>query len=159
MKLSRRILSVLLFSLLSVLLLSSCAGLSDYGVRLSGNYELIRSSAYVIQICRIDPDYPSIGHIIISSYVAQVAFDQEYICAQKLEPDDSTYPPIDKHSPLSYYVITVENDEVLGPMTEEEFDLWYAGLGREEAPQWIRSNNQPALIARRDEVNSGQTQE
>lgn len=100
---------------------------------------------------------------LVLPYVDKIAFDLEYICVQQLEVVDHE---VQWRATPAYYVIVVRDSEiliplteVLGPMTEEEFDLWYADLGRDELPQWISTKKPAALIARRDEVNSGQTQE
>lgn len=141
-------------------LFTGCAGASDFRVKLSGNYELWRSNVYTRSIHYVaDPLNPNDGYIVVSSYVDRIAFDQEYIYVQKLQPDDTQYPPVNEDSPRVFLAIAVESGNLTSYMTESEFSEWYAALGREVPPEWISTKDQPALIDRWEELNPGQSYE
>lgn len=138
--------------------LCSCAGQLDYRVKLGGSYEFSRSSTVGHCIILNTDGYG--GPHIVPPYVDKISFDHDYICAQQLELDKTQSPPeVLQDAIPSYWVIIVAANEILGPMTEAEFDAWYATLGRSDPPQWISTNDQPALIDRWEELNPGQTYE
>ena len=145
--------------LLSAFLIWISAFEKNLPAKLSGDYEIWRTSVYDRAVCLTEPERPNIGHIVIPSYVDAVAFDQDYVFAQHLQKNKDQYPPISENSERSYYSIVIATGEVLGPMTEAEFEEWYAALGREEPPKWISTKNQPALIDRWEELNPGQSYE
>ena len=154
-----RHLTGIFLSIFFILILSSCAPLNDYAVKLVKNYEYCQASAYNKMICFVDPETPNVGRIVVSSYVDRIAFDQEYIYVQKLQPDDTQYPPVNEDSPRVFLVIAVESGNLTSNMTETEFNDWYAASGREEPPKWISTKDQPALIDRWEELNPGQRYE
>ena len=143
--------------MLFALPLSACAGLGDYDIRLAGDYEIWRMSGWNRQIVlRVSETG---ANPVIGSYIDKVAFDNEYICAQKLEVDARESPPVNENSARSYYVIVVESGEVLGPMTEAEFNDWYAALGRTDTPLWFDAGDEHALHDSWEELNPGQSYE
>lgn len=136
MYLFRRIGAV--FTLLSVILLL-CASCSSMLTReetddiwLVENYHYVKCNS--VDRC-IYEDKPRHSRVLVPAYVDKIAFDREYICVQQPEV------VVQRRAAPAYYVIVVKDSEiliplteVLGPMTEEEFDLWYADLGRNELP-------------------------
>lgn len=161
MKPVRRVLSVFTLVLTVIFFLTACAALSAgaFTLNLAGDYVLVSDGGDKLILLQ-DTDTTAgsiIGTSVIDAYVDQVAFDHQYICAQQRELKENG--EIDRRAAPLYCAIAVDSGEVLGPMSEAEFDQWYAALGREEPPEWISTTDQPALIARWEELNPGQSYE
>lgn len=100
--------------------LSSCAGAGDFRYRgLPGNYEIWRSSADKIDIEYSDNEYT--GTPVVESYVCRVAWDGDYIYAQR-KPDKRS-----DDSEISYFIIEVASETVNGPFTKDEFLSFLTG--------------------------------
>lgn len=157
----RRTVSILSLLFAIILFSTSCSmwTAADTSINLAGKYYYVQNNATERVIFERNGS-PRWDIRIVDAYVDKVAFDHECIFAQQLELDDTQSPAdIKKGAVPAYYVILVESSEVLGPMTEAEFEEWYAALGREEPPKWISTKNQPALIDRWEELNPGQSYE
>lgn len=148
--------SMFLCTLLAILL-SGCAGLGDYSIRLTDNYEIWRMSGWNRHLVLRASETG--GDSIIDSYVDQVTYDSEYIFVQKREMDPQQSPPINEDSPLSYYIIVLNGGEVIGPLTEGEFSNWYSSLGRANELQWFDAGDEHALHDYWNSMHPGQTYE
>ena len=143
--------------LLFLSILTACAGLSDTETKLSGDYELWRMSSYGKKIVLRHNEYTASQ--AIPAHVNLVAFDSDYIFAQQVYQNQQNSTTPNGGTDLDYYTIVVATNEVIGPMTEAEFDAWYAALGREEPPQWISTDDHSALVDRREALHPGQAYE
>ena len=138
----------ILSSILLFIFLCGCAGLLDYDFTLPGGYELVHTNAKSITINQPHPDPSYHGKIVIDSYVNQIAFDNEYIFAQRLDAPfdiETNRRTVDYTSPPEYYILVIGSGEVVGPFDESQFNAWYAELNRTSLPTWIPSTNQKAL--------------
>lgn len=150
---------LILFFCTVLFVLSSCVAsttAADTSINLSKNYYYVQNNAKERFIsAHNDPSKSDIR--LVDAYVDKIAMDYDHIYAQQLELDISQSPPEIKQGALPvYYVIVVESGEVLGPMTEAEFDEWYTSQELSVALEWVSTKNKPALINRLEELNPGQ---
>lgn len=94
--------------LVIIILLCSCVALgcmgpgsADYSYKLSENYTLVRSSSDCIFIS------DNKSHIIISSNILGIAWDNNFILAKHTE---------------NYFIIDVKTDTKYGPLTKKDFE-------------------------------------
>lgn len=78
-------------------------GSADYSYKLSGNYELYHAGYTSI--------YKGDYEIVVTAEVKKIAWDDLYILARQ-EDDDK----------INYFIIDVNQDKVLGPLSEEDFN-------------------------------------
>ena len=125
-------------------LLSSCAGAGDYAVSLTENYAVWRCSAYEVLLCCGNTES---GRPVIEAYVGKVACTEDYIFVQQMDVQKNQrgHNYVDFNDPKAYYGIVISTDEVIGPMDQEQFDDWFATLGLNADPIWIRTD-QSALL-------------
>ena len=55
-------------------------------------------------------------------------------------------------TPVEYYGIILQTNELVGPMTSSEFEVWIHTLNPQTSPNWIQSNQVPDLLARSEEL-------
>lgn len=126
MEVNMKNISRLLFIGMISLLLYGCAGAGDYDISLPGEYSLIRSSAHNITINKKQGE-DVWGEALIPAKITELNYNNQYILAKQLGlkrkyPDNAnnTYE-IPDESKVTYWILQVDNGNVYGPLTENEF--------------------------------------
>ncbi len=104
---------LLLFISLQIFVLSSCGAGDWHYSGLPGDYEIWRINSKTITLVKRTSDTGA--NSVIPSYVSEVAWDENFILAQR-QPTSDSY-----NASVSYYIVDVNSDEVHGPFTESEF--------------------------------------
>ena len=106
---------ILLFTLVQIFLLSSCAGTSDWSFSdLPGDYEIWRINSKEIVLVKKTDDV--LGESVVDAYVSKVAWDDNFILAQQESNADNT------SNTVSFYIVDVNSENIYGPLTEDEFN-------------------------------------
>ena len=105
--------------LLLVLLFTSCIERGDWIYdELPGDYSIWRTNSKSISLCTNVED---MGAHIISSYVSEIDYTDEFIFAKHVDVAKDSDAEIDTSNP-DYYILVVESEELFGPYTENEFN-------------------------------------
>lgn len=100
-------------------------GIQDFTYGLSGDYELVRSSAHTIMVVPVDGWNNEIP--IIPEKVLEIAWNKQFILAKRQglkrrspdNPNDTYMEPDD--SVFDYWILDTTIPQVYGPLTLEEF--------------------------------------
>ncbi|MDM5154994.1 DUF3997 domain-containing protein [Bacillus sp. DX1.1] len=108
-------------SVISLLLLTGCAGVSDYDVDLPGDYSIVRSSAHNVTIAPKEGS-GGWGSAVIPTKVTEVAWDKNYIIAKqvdlKQDPKNKNYHIPNKQN-YHYWILDIKTGKVTGPLDDE----------------------------------------
>jgi len=77
-------------------------GMADYSYKLSGDYEVYHAG---------NTNIGKGDKIVVTREVKGVVWDSSYILAKQ-----------EKDNEIRYYIISVSNDEIYGPLSEEDFN-------------------------------------
>lgn len=142
-KICKIMMLVLLLMLTSIL--TSCAGLSDWGYdNLPGEYAIWRINSQDIQLVKVDG---SSGAPIIDRYVIAFCYDDRYIGIQRV-PLERQYSgvldidAIDKSNP-EFYLIDTETDAVYGPWKYTEYSKGIINFEITGMCEWILTSSKP----------------
>ena len=109
--------------ILSLVLLSGCAGLGDYDIDLPGNYSVVRTAAHQVTIAPKTSD-TSWGSNIIPTKVTELAWDDTYILAKQVglkeDPNNNSYQ-IPNREDVHFWMVEIKSGNVFGPLDEEGF--------------------------------------
>lgn len=108
-----------------LLLLMGCAGLADYDVDLPGGYSIVRTSAHQVKIAPKHPDKSGWGADVIPAKVIEAAWNENYILAKQLDliedPNNQNGYQIPDSTSEYFWIIELQSNTVIGPLTEKEF--------------------------------------
>ena len=116
--------------LLICFILTGCAGLADYTISLENGYRIDRLSAHQIAIYGEEPvqseDKSVYNYLYVPTEVSDVWWNEDYIVAKQivLVADERGYeqpPKKPTSNDFYYWLIDVNNHQVLGPLNEKEF--------------------------------------
>ena len=122
----------------SCFILSSCAGLADYTISLDNGYRIDRLSANKIEIYGEEAVNDGIEHtynyLYVPTKVTAVWWDEQYIVAKQLhlKQDERGYeqpPKNPTEKDYSYWIITINKNEVKGPLTQKQLEYDTNELG------------------------------
>ena len=130
---------IIMALLLACLLLSGCAGLGDWAVTLAGDYAIWRNNSVTVLLVQEDPEGTG-GRTVVDSYIYRVAWNDQFICAQRTEPPESgkelpIVPEVD------YYILRVSDGAVFGPYTAAEYQSKCKELGISDLPDWVYTSD------------------
>lgn len=118
-----------------VILLTGCAGVSDFDVDLPGDYSIIRTSPDIVFISPKLED-GLFGETMIEEKVVEVAWNNRYILAKQIgfmsNPENHLYMEVLNPNDTSYWILDYTTDELAGPFTESEFTDKRSELGISE---------------------------
>ena len=77
-------------------------GMADYSYNLSGDYELYHAG---------NTNIGKGNEIIVTREIKEIAWDSSYILAKQ-----------ERDNEIKYYIISVSNDEIYGPLNEDDFN-------------------------------------
>jgi hypothetical protein len=122
-------------------ILSGCDGLADYTISLDNGYRIDRLSAHQIAIYGDKPvqsdDSTFYNHLYVPAKVTDVWWNDEYIVAKQIvlmtDENNNGHPPKNPSTNDFYYwLIDVNNHQVLGPLNEKELENEADKLGLSE---------------------------
>ena len=120
----KRLFICLFVTVLSLIIVSGCAGLADYEVDLPGGYSIVRTSAHSVFIAPKTGE-GSWGSKVIPAKVTDVAWNQKYILAKQLglkdDPKSSNGYQIPDKQSVHYWILEYETGETTGPLNDEGF--------------------------------------
>lgn len=132
---NKRFLSHLFVLFFSLVTLVGCAGLGDYDIDLPGNYSIVRTSAHQIKLAPKKGE-SSWGSDIIPAKIVEVAWDDNYILVKRLglmtDPESNNGYQIPNAEKESFWILEIENGDLLGPLSEEGFEIQKDKLGISE---------------------------
>ena len=109
---------------LSLGIISGCAGLADYEADLPGGYSIVRTSAHSVFIAPKTGE-GNWGSNVIPTKVTEVVWDEKYILAKQLglkdDPKSSNGYQIPENQSVHYWILEYETGETTGPLNEEGF--------------------------------------
>lgn len=103
----------LFYLIITLLVLSGCAGAADYDIDLSGNYSLLKGSAHDVKIQpKISADvWDANDSKIVPAEVIEIGWNDDYIIAKQLT----------NQKEHNFWIIDVEKEQVIGPLNELDF--------------------------------------
>ncbi len=105
---------VLFISLILILCLTSCAGVSDWSYKLPNNYEVWRVNSKDIVVKYVGDEILDAN---IPSFVKEFSYDDRYVCTRNIESIDDNDIFLEK-----YYILDTLEQKLHGPFeTQEEF--------------------------------------
>ncbi|MGW6379949.1 DUF3997 domain-containing protein [Peribacillus butanolivorans] len=111
-------------AIISLLLFSGCAGLSDYDVDLPGKYSIVRTSAHNVFIAPKEGE-GRWGSPIIPTEVTEIAWDENYIMAKQVElkedPESENGYEIPDEESYHFWIVEIETGKATGPLDEQSF--------------------------------------
>lgn len=119
--------------LITCSLLTGCMigpGLSDYRIPLINNYEVVRLSSHNIIIGKLDSIIEDGSwQTFIPPKVLKIGYDQRYI-ATLIQPTEDLINIEEVEEKQVYYFIDAETDEVIGPLSKQEYqtDLLFSHI-------------------------------
>lgn len=119
--------------LITCSLLTGCMigpGLSDYRIPLINNYEVVRLSNHHIIIGKLDSIIEDGSwQTIIPPKVLKIGYDHRYI-ATLIQPTEDLINVEEVEEKQVYYLIDTETDEVIGPLSKQEYqtDLLFSHI-------------------------------
>ena len=109
---------------LSLGIISGCAGLADYEADLPGGYSIVRTSAHSVFIAPKTGE-GNWGSNVNPTKVTEVLWDEKYILAKQLglkdDPKSSNGYQIPEKQSVHYWILEYETGETTGPLNEEGF--------------------------------------
>lgn len=126
-----------LFLILFCLVLTGCAGASDYEITLDNGFRIDRLSAHQIAIYGTEPVKSDVEefktHLYVPAKITDVWWNEDYIIAKQLKlvanKNGVLEPPKPSNVDYSYWIIDVNNREPLGPFDEKELENTIDKLG------------------------------
>lgn len=129
---------VVFVSLVLVLFLTSCAGVSDWSYKLPNNYEVWRINSKEIVVKYVGEET---AEAEIPSFIKEFSYDDRYVCTRNVE---SVYEN-DIFSE-KYYILDTDEQKLYGPYdTQEEFKYAIEELEISLA-KWYRTSPDPNLM-------------
>lgn len=148
---------LLILSLIGCLVLSSCAGLSDWEYVLPNDYVVVRVNGSCIDFGKLDENGSSIE---IDRYIIEFCYNESFIGLKRFplpfnpnenperekaffgsDPNHLEYNY--KESDLEYYLVNAFADEIYGPYTAAEYNEKCKDLGVGEMCDWINTASNP----------------
>ena len=143
--------------LIVCLILSSCAGLSDWEYVLPNDYVVVRVNGRSIDFGKLDENGSSIE---IDRYIIEFCYNESYIGLKRFplpfwhdeDPErEKAFFGSDlnhleynyKESDLEYYLVDAFADEIHGPYTATEYKDKCSELGVGEMCDWINTDSNP----------------
>ncbi|MBP3360211.1 MAG: DUF3997 domain-containing protein [Clostridia bacterium] len=127
-----------LTGLLLVLLLTSCAGASDWSYKLPNDYEVWRINSKDIIVKYVGDKAVETE---IPSFVKEFSYDDRYVCTRNIES-------IDENDIFSeeYYILDTGEQKLYGPYeTQEEFKLAIEEM-KISLVKWYRTSPDPNMM-------------
>lgn len=114
------ILSITLF-----ILLIGCAGVADYDIDLPGDYSVVRLSGHQIIIApKLTDD--SWGSAVIPTEVGSVGWNDDFILVMQYsmmkDPKSSNGYEIPDKSKMNYWIIDIQQNQIIGPLNLLDFE-------------------------------------
>ena len=127
----------ILVYLLLVLVLTSCAGVSDWSYKLPNNYEVWRINSNEIIVKYAGDETVNAE---IPSFVKEFAYDDRYVCTRNIKS-------IDENNIFSeeYYILDTEEQKLYGPYaTQAEFESVIEKM-KISLVKWYRTSPDPNM--------------
>ena len=135
-QLKRLACTLLLIGLLTGLL-SGCSGMGDWSVTgLPGGYEVWRVHADGIVLCLPKEDVPGVATTVVDKCVISIAYTDEVICVEQVDPPEDIHEKLDTSDP-NYYIVVVEDGTCYGPLDPQGFNDQIDELGVSKDLQWV----------------------
>lgn len=98
-------------------------GVSDYRIPLINTYEVVRLSSHNIIIGKLNEIIEHASwQIVIPPKILKVGYDSRYIIALiQLTEDPIDFTEIEENQ--VYYLIDTQTDEVIGPLSKQEYQM------------------------------------
>ena len=126
------------------MILSSCAGMADGRYDLPGEYSIIYANTRSVDLCR---DQKEDGKVwgatsIVETYVSEIAYNDDYIFAKRVDVPEDINKDIDTSNP-EYYLLVVETGLLSGPFSKKEFKAQIKTLNLSKMPKWRETSDLP----------------
>ena len=133
----KRLACIPLLICLLAAVLSGCNGMGDWSVTgLPGGYEIWRIYSDNVVLCLPEENNPGSATPVVDGCVISIAYTDEVICVEQVEPPEDIHEKLDTSNP-SYYIVVVAGGTCHGPLDPQGFNDQIDELGVSKDLQWV----------------------